>query len=344
MKIAAAAARCDGRTERQRLAPGAYANDCSERARASLRERGAIRSKVDDRRSSRQDRRRGNCRRRRDAEARARSHANLATRLFTSEARVLRSQESRHLLGAQVIAFCAFFLWANFIVAPAAHRTRACGSYFCRAYFVVAAIDFAVPLRPGVRGCGPPGAAGPVLPTVSARTLTELVVEGDEEGQVYCAITARPLRDRVLADDEASLRGVRFDHAFTAADVIVYIPILRRIMTWWGYTPASRGPMVKNMQHASVQRARTAPRRHRGHVLRHARADRPQQAQGLLQNCVADGCHIVPSYVFGANEVYTRYFEHTGAMAFSSVLQTSLKNRPLGHPEHPVPHRSKLSP
>ena len=30
-------------------------------------------------------------------------------------------------------------------------------------------------------------------------------------------------------------------------------------------------------------------------------------------------------YVFGANEVYTRYFEHTGAMAkLSSVLQTSL--------------------
>ena len=66
---------------------------------------------------------------------------------------------------------------------------------------------------------------------------------------------------------------------------------------------------------------------------------------GFCKIALQTGCHIVPSYVFGANEVYTRYFEHTGAMAkLSSVLQTSLVvwTGRWGIPMLPVPHRSKL--
>ena len=75
--------------------------------------------------------------------------------LSTPEARVVYAPSKLGIFSElKVIAFCAFFLWANFIVAflPLIVYGAYAGSYFCRAYFVVAAIDFAAPLRPGVRG------------------------------------------------------------------------------------------------------------------------------------------------------------------------------------------------
>ena len=71
--------------------------------------------------------------------------------LSTPEARVVYAPSKLGIFSElKVIAFCAFFLWANFIVAflPLIVYGAYAGSYFCRAYFVVAAIDFAAPVRP----------------------------------------------------------------------------------------------------------------------------------------------------------------------------------------------------
>ena len=274
--------------------------------------------------------------------------------LFTPEARVVYSPAKLGLFAElKVIAFCAFFLWANFIVAflPLIVYGAYAGSYFCRAYFVVAAIDFAVPLRPGVRGMWPAWCRWTSFADgLCSYFDAELVVEGELKKDKNYLLCYYPhglfgigysLMTKHLYEAYGSIT------LFTAADVIVYIPILRRIMTWWGYTSASRGPMVKNMQHAypfNVLELHPDGIAGMFYGTRHEQIVLNKR-KGFIKIALQTGCHIVPSYVFGANEVFTRYFEHNGVMAkVSSVLQTSLVvwSGRWGIPFSFVPHRSKL--
>jgi len=67
--------------------------------------------------------------------------------------------------------------------------------------------------------------------------------------------------------------------------------------------------------------------------------------KGLCRVALQTGASLVPSYVFGANEIYTRWFgPHSLAARLSSVLRTSLVgwSGRWGVPFSPLPVRGKL--
>ena len=255
----------------------------------------------------------------------------------------------------KVILFCSFFLGANFVVALmpllgiGAFYGPAVVRYACRAYFALAAIDLVVPLKK--RGMWMEfSRVTNITEGLRSYFKAELVVEGElrkDKNYLLCYYPhglfgiGYSLMIRHLYEAYGSITY------FTAADVIALIPLLRRVMTWWGYTSASRGPMMKNLQ---LQHPYNVLELHPDGIAGMFYGTRHEQIvlnkrKGFCKIALQTGAHLIPTYVFGANEVYTRYFEHTGMMAkLSSKIQMSLVpwTGRWGVPFSVVPHRSKI--
>jgi len=111
---------------------------------------------------------------------------------------------------------------------------------------------------------------------------------------------------------------------FTAADIVLYIPFLRRFMNCWGCTSASAKAMKQNLQRPYPQ-----------NVLMHTPGgiaemfygiDEEQivleKRKGFCKLALQTGAHLVPSYVHGANQVFTRSW---GPNSFMFKLSSKLR-------------------
>eukprot|EP00931_Biecheleriopsis_adriatica_P011379 TRINITY_DN112470_c0_g1_i1.p1 TRINITY_DN112470_c0_g1~~TRINITY_DN112470_c0_g1_i1.p1 ORF type:complete len:333 (+),score=43.09 TRINITY_DN112470_c0_g1_i1:83-1081(+) len=157
-----------------------------------------------------------------------------------------------------------------------------------------------------------------------------------------------------------SLYGYAFDFLFEAiykefgitlvsagADAVFCVPFLRRVMTWWGLTRVSE----KALRHSLVQDfPRNAVAISPGGIAEMFYGLREEQLvlarrKGFCRVALATGASLVPCYVFGANELYTRYWgPNSLAARLSKRLSTSLifwTDR-FGLPFGFIPHRVRL--
>ena len=113
---------------------------------------------------------------------------------------------------------------------------------------------------------------------------------------------------------------------FTGADVIFKLPIVRRMLAWWGGTPVSGAAMKKNLVRPHPYNALTLwPG---GVQEMFYGLDQEQiilsKRKGFAKIALQTGASLVPVYTFGANEVWTRLFDADSfAARLSSRLQTS---------------------
>lgn len=97
---------------------------------------------------------------------------------------------------------------------------------------------------------------------------------------------------------------------FAGADVIFHVPLLRRVMTWWGCTRASAQTMKQTLQ---------IPFPHNILLLNvdgiagmfygiNQEQVVIERRRGFCKIALETGASLVPCYAFGANELYSRKF------------------------------------
>eukprot|EP00928_Gymnodinium_smaydae_P022701 TRINITY_DN18982_c0_g1_i1.p1 TRINITY_DN18982_c0_g1~~TRINITY_DN18982_c0_g1_i1.p1 ORF type:complete len:348 (-),score=36.60 TRINITY_DN18982_c0_g1_i1:93-1079(-) len=131
------------------------------------------------------------------------------------------------------------------------------------------------------------------------------------------------------------------------ADAVFCVPLLRRVMAWWGLTNVSRKALLVNT---------TLP--YPRNVLGIAPGGIAEMFYGLEQEqlvlakrkgfckvALESGASLLPYYVFGANELYTRYWgpgslaaRLSKKLSMSIVFWTDRFGIPFGF----VPHACKL--
>mmetsp|Transcript_19428 Transcript_19428/g.58667 ORF Transcript_19428/g.58667 Transcript_19428/m.58667 type:complete len:257 (+) Transcript_19428:234-1004(+) len=178
----------------------------------------------------------------------------------------------------------------------------------------------------------------------------ELIIEGELDKQKNYLIVSHP----------HGLFGIAYGYyafelhqrfgtitLFTAADVILSIPLLRRTMVWWGMTKVGAAPLKRSLcEPWPFNAVQLQPG---GIAEMFYGTDREQiilaKRKGLAKVALQTGVCLVPNYVFGVNEVYTRWFgPNSLAARVSSVLRTSLVawSGRWGIPFSPVPNRVKM--
>lgn len=254
---------------------------------------------------------------------------------------------------ARLMAVLAFYLLCNFYIfmLPVGAYYAWRGAWLPRALALLTLFDYLYPLRPGPKGLW-----------VSFAKLTdycsglahyfnaELIVEGTFERERNYLMVYHPhglfgiahtLYCRALHETYGTC-GL-----FTGADVIFLMPLLRRLMTWWGCSAVTAGPL---------RRALRYPWPHNMTMLQPGGVsemfygtDREQiilgKRKGFCKICLQTGASIVPCYVLGANEVFTRYFGPSSLLArLSSLLRVSLVpwGGRWGIPFGVVPNKCKL--
>jgi len=254
-----------------------------------------------------------------------------------------------------LVFFCVFYLCANFILVyiPFWLYFAYHGSFACRMLLAITTIDYCFPLRTGPDGLWVWWAK---LTNFSKGFRSyfdaELIVEGKwHEDKNYLLMyhphslfgIAYTLITRYV--HEVHLPGCKF--LFTGADVIQYLPLLRRIMAWWGCTSVSAKAMKKHL---------TMPFPYNALMLQVGGIaemfygiDREQvilmKRLGFCKIALQTGTCLVPCYVYGANEMYTRLFGPDSLLAgISSKIQMSLVvwYGRWGLPFGVVPHQVKM--
>ena len=254
-----------------------------------------------------------------------------------------------------LIFFCIFYLGTNFVIfyIPFWLYFAYQGSFVCRALIALTLVDYCVPLRTGDKGlwvwwCKLTSFAKGFRSYFDA----DLVVEGKwRQDRNYLLMyhphslfgIAYTLITRYIY--EVQLPGCMF--LFTGADVIQYLPLLRRIMAWWGCTSVSAKAMKK---HLGLKFPFNALMLQVGGIAEMFYGlDQEQiilkKRLGFCKLALQTGCCLVPCYVFGANEMYTRLFGPDSLLAgISSRIQMSLVvwYGRWGIPFGVVPHQVKM--
>ncbi|KOO33897.1 diacylglycerol o-acyltransferase 1 [Chrysochromulina tobinii] len=254
-----------------------------------------------------------------------------------------------------LIFFCIFYLGTNFVIfyIPFWLYFAYQGSLVCRALIALTLVDYCVPLRTGDKGlwvwwCKLTSFAKGFRSYFDA----DLVVEGKwRQDRNYLLMyhphslfgIAYTLITRYIY--EVQLPGCMF--LFTGADVIQYLPLLRRIMAWWGCTSVSAKAMKK---HLGLKFPFNALMLQVGGIAEMFYGlDQEQiilkKRLGFCKLALQTGCCLVPCYVFGANEMYTRLFGPDSLLAgISSRIQMSLVvwYGRWGIPFGVVPHQVKM--
>lgn len=155
-----------------------------------------------------------------------------------------------------------------------------------------------------------------------------------------------------------SLWGYGFDFVFEAlyrdfgttvvsagADAVFMVPLLRRVMAWWGLTSVSRSGLLKS---ANRPFPRNAVALSPGGIAEMFYGLREEQLvlakrKGFCRIALETGAHLVPFYLFGANELFTRYWGPGSTAAriskrisASIVIWTGRFGLPFGFIPHPV--------
>lgn len=244
-----------------------------------------------------------------------------------------------------------FYLAANGIalIVPCVLYSAYHGSVFCRALCLLIVVDYCVPLKmPGLwmgwcRVANDSEAKTKYFPA-------EVILESE----------FRKDRNYLVCYHPHSLFGIGYnlftallyekygiETLFTGADVVQYLPLLRRVLTWWGITPVSAPAMRKNLKRPYPQNVLTLLPG--GIAEMFYGVDEEQlvlgKRKGFCKIALQTGASIVPCYAFGANQVFTRYCGPRSVLArLSSVIHTSIVvwTDRFGIPFGIVPCRTKM--
>ena len=134
---------------------------------------------------------------------------------------------------------------------------------------------------------------------------------------------------------------------FTGADIVFCVPLLRRIMTWWGCTPVSYRPLKKNLQLPFPYNVIMLQPdgiigmfygiEHEQIVLHRRR--------GFCRISLQTGAALVPCYILGANQMYHRKWgPDSKACRLSSKLRAAFVywTGRYGVPFGFIPNKCKL--
>ena len=233
----------------------------------------------------------------------------------------------------KLFAMCGFYLLANLFVfaIPAVAFAAWHGAIAAQFAVLLLALDLCLPLRPGPRGmwlwwCKLTSMAEGLVEYMRA----ECIIEGDFRKETNYLLIYAPhglfgVGLNLWAKSLYETYGMV--GMFTVADVVLSLPLLRRLMVWWGANRVSA---------AEIRRSLATPYPHNILMLQ------PDGVAGMFYGTTHEqillkkrlgfckvalqtGAHLVPCYAFGANQMYTRYFnQHSLAARLSSALRTSL--------------------
>lgn len=226
---------------------------------------------------------------------------------------------------------CGFYLGSNLLVVwlPLLVYFAYRGSWLCRLFWLVVIIDYAIPLKlPGLwlRWC--------ILTDDVAGKRSYFDLEIVQEGEL------QKDKNYLVGFSPHSLFGIAYNALtkhlyekygiiglFTGAEVVSYLPLLRRALCWWGYTSVSAKPMKKNLSHPYPHNVLTLLPG--GIAEMFYGIDEEQiilsKRKGFCKIALQTGASLIPCYTLGANQIYNRYWGPDSFMAkLSSKIQTSL--------------------
>lgn len=133
---------------------------------------------------------------------------------------------------------------------------------------------------------------------------------------------------------------------FTVADIVLKIPVLRRMLVAWGATPVSYNAMKKNLSLPYPQNVLTVQVGGISEMFYgiHHEQIILKRRFGFCKLALETGASLIPAYALGQNHCWTRYWDQNSFFAWlSSKLQTSLViwTGRWGIPFGFVPHRQK---
>ena len=263
----------------------------------------------------------------------------------------------------RIYAVLALYISVNFLsvllplIAKAAIVDH---SWLCRGILLLIALDFLAPLRPGPYGFSPLYyRLTDLSKALESYASAEIVVEGDQGGsdlyskeKNYCicylphALYGHGFHN--IRDYFAQKYGITA--LYTGSDMIFLGPILRRLMTWWGFTRVDKRSLAKNLRlRYPYNMVLLNPDGMRG--MFYGAGDHEQvflsHRKGFCKMALRTGCALVPCYVFGANHVYERHVgtgPHSWCARLSSKLRLPLLfwTDRFGIPYGFVPSRQKM--
>merc|ERR1712086_445499 len=269
-----------------------------------------------------------------------------------SEAALLAATMMKQMLAQlKFFAVTSFYLGCNFmpmILLLAVYKVFT-GSMVGMAILCVCAVDLAIPMKfPGLN-----------------TTWCTWTDESEGKSAYFPAETAietdfKKDKNYLVCYHPHSLYGVCYnlyasalhhDHGFkplfTGADVVLYIPILRRMLCAWGVTPVSAKSMKKHLQLPYPHNILTLLPGGIGEMffgLSHEQIILKKR-KGFVRIALQTGASLVPCYALGANQAWTRHFDQNSLLyRISSQLRVSLVvwTGRWGIPFGFIPHKQRL--
>jgi len=136
---------------------------------------------------------------------------------------------------------------------------------------------------------------------------------------------------------------------FTGADVVMYLPVVRRCLQLWGYSSCAKKEMVKNLNLKYPFNVLTLLPGGIGEMFYGTKNSEEQiilrKRYGMFKLALETGSCLIPLYGMGSNQVFDRYFTQNSILAkISSVMQTSILiwTDRFGIPFGLVPKKEKI--
>lgn len=212
----------------------------------------------------------------------------------------------------KLFIICAFYVSCNFVLFLIPILLLFYKHWWCQVAIGVAILDLLIPLRPGPRGSSK---AFTDITNISKGIYSyhdaEIIVEGEykqDQNYLLCYFphALYPYAFWLLYNYFKETYKIRF--MYTGADVLLWIPILRRIHSFWGMTSVSYKPLKQNVQ---------LPYPYNTLMLQidgirgmfygiHDEQIVLNRRRGFCRVALETGTSLVPCYVFGANDLYHR--------------------------------------
>ena len=128
-----------------------------------------------------------------------------------------------------------------------------------------------------------------------------------------------------------------FQPIYSAASVLKYVPVVRRLHAMWGICDVTKSELTRILKHqestiihlvvGGIEEMFYTTTTTSGTGSNHHNFEQIviNKRKGFIKLAIECGIDIIPHYTFGANETYTRYFNHTSLLArLSHTIRTSL--------------------
>ena len=253
------------------------------------------------------------------------------------------------------IGTVAYYLAANFVIfyIPFLLYGAYQGNLLCRLFLAISLVDYMIPLRPGPKGrwngfIHRTNWNDGIHSYLQGEFISECRLE-DYKNTNYCVCyfphSLFGIGYGLLLEHFQDEYGIEF--GFTGAEIIFQLPIIRRLMTWWGLTGVSAKALKTALtQPYPYNAVMLQPDGIAGmfYGLQHEQVVLHKR-KGFCRIALQTGCTLIPCYALGANDLFTRKFDHCSwAARLSHKLHVSLVvwTDAWGIPWGPVPHRVKM--